>query len=78
MFDLKIDMIATNEHNDVKQLLDEVESWAVHMFASEWNRIEMAYSDYDPESTRQKNKASRENYERLLVVAKLRNKLLCE
>lgn len=75
MFDLKIDMIATNEHNDVKQLLDEVESWSRRLFAAEWDEIDAAYSYQDPESDRQKNQAIRHKYERHLVIETLRTKL---
>lgn len=75
MSELKIDMIATDEFKDIEQLLAEVESWSNRLFAAEWDEIEASYSYQDPESDRQKNQASRHNYERHLVIETLRTKL---
>lgn len=62
----------------IEKLLAELESWSNQLFSSDWRDIECSGFDSPAFYERSKNEASKRSYERLLVIEKLREKLLCE
>ena len=63
---------------EIENLLKELESWSSQMFSDEWRDIESSGFDTPEFYERSKNAASQRNYERHLVIEKLKAKLLCE
>ena len=62
---------------EIEGLLAELESWSSEIFDNDWRFIENSGSTSREWYKREENKASKRNYERLLVIEKLREKLLC-
>lgn len=73
----KIDMIITDEIEEIENLLEQLEDWSSDLFSSGWRDLENSGSISKEWYEREKNKASKRNYERMLTIEKLREKLLC-
>ena len=72
-----VDMAIGDEVTEVENLLSQLESWASDLLYNDWRDIERSGSASREWYEREGNKASERNYERFLVIEKLREKLLC-
>ena len=72
-----VDMIVGDEVIEIEKLLAELEDWAVQLFETEWREIENSGCTSSEFYKREKDAASKRNYERMLTIEKLREKLLC-
>lgn len=72
-----VDMVIVDEVTEIENLLSQLESWASDLLYNDWRDIERSGSASREWYEREGNKASERNYERFLVIEKLREKLLC-
>lgn len=72
-----VDMIIGDEVDEIERLLTELESWSSEIFCNDWRLIENSGSTSSEYYEQEHNVASARNYERLLAIEKLREKLLC-
>ena len=77
MHGLNVDFAITDEIHEVERLLKTVELWSEHIMCTDWKDIDESGVSNET-NLKYKNLASKRNYERLLVIEKLREKLLCE
>ena len=73
-----VGMAIGDEVAEIKNLLSQLESWASDLLQSDWRDIECSGSAAREWYERESNKVFERNYERFLVIEKLREKLLCE
>lgn len=72
-----VDMIIGDEVGEIESLLNTLEGWSTALLDKDWDFIENSGSCDSEWYEREKNKASERSYERLLVIEKLREKLIC-
>ena len=73
-----VDMVTGDEVTEIENLLSQLEGWASDLLYNDWRDIERSGSTSREWYERENNKASERNYERFLLLEKLRTRLLCE
>ncbi len=73
-----VDMVTGDEVTEIENLLSQLESWASDLLDNDWRDIERSGCTSREWYERENNKASERNYERFLLLEKLRARLLCK